>query len=328
MSYTALQNKKVELIRKARDGSLFMSPITSPAIVNLTTNKTSEVQTVAITGAPTGGTFTLTFSSQTTAGIAYNATASAVQAALQALSSIGAGNVTVTGGPGPGTAWVVTFTGTLAAADQPAMTGSATGLTGGSSPTVTITTTTAGGTTTAIDLLPLPTGYEDIGWCTTDGVTYGRSTDVSEIRSFGSSEPTRSDVTKDTITMKATAQETKLLTIGMYTGADTSTLQGAAGTGEVQIAKATRPPFRYYRALGIYVDSDDSGADIFLGRFMPRARITELAEQKYTDGDQAVEYDFTLTGYEDSTLGYSHKWLYGGAGWRNLLTKMGITEAP
>jgi hypothetical protein len=65
------------------------------------TSGTSEAQTVTITGSPTGGTFTLTFGGQTTAGIAYNAVASAVQSALVALTSIGTGNVTVTGWPRP-----------------------------------------------------------------------------------------------------------------------------------------------------------------------------------------------------------------------------------
>lgn len=45
----------------------------------------------------TGGTFTLTFRSQTTSAIAYNASPATVQAALEALSSIGTGNVICTG---------------------------------------------------------------------------------------------------------------------------------------------------------------------------------------------------------------------------------------
>jgi YD repeat-containing protein len=59
-----------------------------------------SVQQVQLTGGPTGGTFTLSFGGQTTAAIAYNATAATVQAALQALSTIGAGNVLVAGGAG------------------------------------------------------------------------------------------------------------------------------------------------------------------------------------------------------------------------------------
>lgn len=110
---------------------------------------TSETQTVTITGAPTGGTFTLTFSGQTTAGIAYNANAATVQAALVALSNINAGDVTVTGNTGG--PYTVLFGGAYLSDDVAAMTASATGLTGGTSPTVTVTTTAAGGAATATD---------------------------------------------------------------------------------------------------------------------------------------------------------------------------------
>jgi len=104
-----------------------------------------EVQQVAITGGPTGGTFTLTFSGQTTAGIAYNASASAVQSALEALSNTNPGDVTCTGGALPGTPVDATFGGQYAGTDVPQMTADSTGLTGGTSPTVTVTTTTPGG---------------------------------------------------------------------------------------------------------------------------------------------------------------------------------------
>lgn len=104
----------------------------------------SEVQTITITGTPTGGTFTLTYNGQTTASIAYNATSSAVVTALTALSNIGAGGVTATGGALPGSAVVVTFAGGLANASHPLMT--ATGsFTGGSTPAVAVTETTPGG---------------------------------------------------------------------------------------------------------------------------------------------------------------------------------------
>ena len=54
--------------------------------------------TFSIGGSPTGGTFTLSYGGQTTSGIAWNASAATVQSALQALSSIGTGNMFVTGG--------------------------------------------------------------------------------------------------------------------------------------------------------------------------------------------------------------------------------------
>lgn len=88
----------------------------------------NEKQQVQIDPTSNGGTFTLTYEWQTTAGIAYNANAAAVDAALEALSNIGAGDVTVTGGPGPATAWVVEFTGALAKTDVVKMTGDGSGL--------------------------------------------------------------------------------------------------------------------------------------------------------------------------------------------------------
>jgi hypothetical protein len=101
-----------------------------------------EKQTVTITGSPTGGTFTLTLDGQTTAAIAYNATAATVEAALEALSTIGQGNVQVTGAAGG--PYTVEFVGELADRNVSAMTADGSGLTGGTTPGVTIATATAG----------------------------------------------------------------------------------------------------------------------------------------------------------------------------------------
>lgn len=107
---------------------------------------TSEVQRITITGTPTGGTFTLTFDGQTTAPIAYNASAATVVAALIALSNIDAAEVTGSGGALPGSAVDITFAGQYAGVNAVLMTASGAGLTGGTSPAVAITTPTPGGT--------------------------------------------------------------------------------------------------------------------------------------------------------------------------------------
>lgn len=91
----------------------------------------NEQQTVTIGNTPTGGTFTLTFDGQTTAGIAHDATAGDVEQALEALSNVGVGNVDVTGGPLPGTSVTVNFVGSLAGTDVALLTADASALTGG-----------------------------------------------------------------------------------------------------------------------------------------------------------------------------------------------------
>ena len=79
----------------------------------------------------TGGTFTLTLSGQTTAPIAYNATAAAIQTALEALSNVGAGNVQVTGTGTVATAnQTVLFKGTFEEKDVAQLASNATALTG------------------------------------------------------------------------------------------------------------------------------------------------------------------------------------------------------
>ena len=106
---------------------------------------TNEKQSVTITGDPTGGTFTLTYSGQTTAAIPFDASAGEVQAALTALSNLRTGDVVVSGPVGG--PYTVEFTNSLQATNVAQMTASGAGLTGGTSPSVTVATTTAGSST-------------------------------------------------------------------------------------------------------------------------------------------------------------------------------------
>lgn len=83
---------------------------------------TDEVQT--ITSYQTSGTFTITFDGQTTAAIAWDASAATIQTELEALSNIAAGEAVCTGGDldGAGAVVTVSFALTLAASDLAAMT--------------------------------------------------------------------------------------------------------------------------------------------------------------------------------------------------------------
>ncbi len=78
-----------------------------------------------------GGTYTLSFGGQTTAPIAFDAAAATVRVALQGLSSIGPGGVTVSGGPGSASGafpYAVVFTGPLAVKDVEQITADGSGL--------------------------------------------------------------------------------------------------------------------------------------------------------------------------------------------------------
>ena len=113
--------------------------VASPSVVTVynsdgSVNQVNEVQRLAI--SCTGGSYRLSFKGQQTGPIACNAPATdpgtpgvvdSIQEALEALSTIGAGNVSV-GGAFP---TLVTFTGALAHTDVPPLVADASGLTGG-----------------------------------------------------------------------------------------------------------------------------------------------------------------------------------------------------
>jgi hypothetical protein len=113
-------------------------------ILRLTGSPVNEVQTLTVTGTPTGGTFRLSFRGVQTAAIAFSATAAAIQAALEALSTVGVGNVVCAGGPLPGSPVTITFQGTLAGQNQPMIAVASQAFTGGTTPAATVAETTPG----------------------------------------------------------------------------------------------------------------------------------------------------------------------------------------
>jgi hypothetical protein len=143
--------------------------ITATQDMTVRVNGVNEVQTVTFTGTVSGGTFTLTYSGQTTAAIAWNASAATVKTALEDLSNIGVDDVSVShnGSFGTGAVYTVTFRKALAATNVAQMTSSAASLTG-STPGITHATTTAGvaaGQTITVKAnAPAPVYIQDLGW--------------------------------------------------------------------------------------------------------------------------------------------------------------------
>jgi hypothetical protein len=119
----------------------------------------AELQKVAV--AASSGTYTLTFDDtgsnpQTTGPIAYNASAGAVQTALQALSNVGGGNILVSG-PNGGP-YTVRFVGALGNVNQPLLTHDDTNLGG----TVTVTEAVAGGQAAGYEICDVADNPTDV----------------------------------------------------------------------------------------------------------------------------------------------------------------------
>lgn len=175
------------------------------------------------------------------------------------------------------------------------------------------------------ELAPLPADWDDLGWLTGDGAGFARDVSASEVASWGSTTPTRTDITADTTTLSVTAQETSMLTIGLATGADLAGLVPDPVTGELKVAKPSRPKSKHYRVLSLAVDEGEGG-EIYIARFLPRAKISSYGEQSFGSGDDPITWGVTLTGEVDSVLGYSEAWMFGGPGWKALLEDMGFND--
>lgn len=111
----------------------------------------TEVQTITIAGVPTGGTLELTYQgvpgtpvAEETTALTFDDVFGDVDAALEALDSIGAGDVVVAGGAWPGAAMTVTFATLLVSKSIYPIKPTSIALTGGASVSVTTVRTTKG----------------------------------------------------------------------------------------------------------------------------------------------------------------------------------------
>lgn len=172
------------------------------------------------------------------------------------------------------------------------------------------------------ELSVLPAGYTDLGWLTDAGVKASRAIKDSDIMGWGSTVPLRTDITGDTTTLVLEAQETKLETIGLYVGVDPTTI--VPGTnGVVKIIQPSVSAAITYRTLVVSVDESNDG-EIVIARFLPRASVTNFTDQVFANGDAPTTWGVTLTAYEDSAVGYSQAYLFGGAGWKALYSDLDI----
>lgn len=116
---------------------------------------TNQVRTLTASGTVSGGDFIITLAGQATAAIAYDATASTIQTALEALSNVAPGDVSVTGGPINTTPVLIETRGVFAQTAV-TITVNAAGITGGG--TITPTTSTPFAVPTASDVTPIMPG--------------------------------------------------------------------------------------------------------------------------------------------------------------------------
>ena len=185
-----------------------------------------------------------------------------------------------------------------------------------------ITAATVFDPTTGALVNPLPSGYRDIGFLSAAGASFARTAKTTDISSWQSDNPTRTDITSDVSAMTIDPQETNQSTIGLFLGIDATTITPNATNGTFSVDRPAISIPRYYRVLSLAVDTVTTG-EIVIARFFPRALVTAFAAQTYANASDPISYGVTLTAYLDSVLGTPERYLFGGEGQPSLQVDMG-----
>jgi hypothetical protein len=141
------------------------------------------------------------------------------------------------------------------------------------------------------------TGFTNLGYVSTDGVTETRDRSTNQIRAWQNSDLVREVVTEATATFQAMLLETSAATLAAYYGA---TLDITDGSVEVN-------PTATGGLQSFVIDLID-GSDA-IRTYIPSGEILSVGEQVYQNGEP-VGYDVTITAYADATAGYSFKKFY------------------
>lgn len=267
----------------------------------------NDVQTLTITGAPGGGTFIVNVSidgsTVSTPAQVYNVTGANLQAALLALTNVGAGNLTVTGN-GP---YVITFLGTLASRPIPLIT-TTNSFTGGTAPNTTIAHTTTG---------------QSLGtWTAYSGTTVG-PTAAPTITGAGAGSAFAAGTYGVQITYSTANGESTPSPATFVTLTAAQNIHGAAIAG----LDASVTNVNYY-ADGVYIGTvvpaagtaaaaDFSGAALTIGRTPPTKNTAFSAANGQSRPTRLNAYDLATDSsgritYGQSTAGVSPVGPYGG----------------
>lgn len=186
-----------------------------------------------------------------------------------------------------------------------------------------VTSLTADSTTTpgTPTLAALPTGYYGLGWLSSAGAIFAEAISTSDITGWGGLEPVRRDITSDVTTLHVVGLQTTKNMLATYYA---TSVTADATTGEVSVPRPSAPLATYYRALVLGVDGSQD-AETYFAHFLPRVSITSKGDQTFamTD-DTGISWDMTFTAYLDKTLGYSDRFIAGGAGWKALAAATGF----
>lgn len=245
---------------------------------------TAEVQTMTITGTPTGGTFNLFWKGLGVPLNAYNVPTATLQTAVNTAwaSYLNGGSVAVTGTAG--TNYIFTFPSILGNVTPVTVTAA---FTGGSSPAAAVVETTpgAGGSLASV---PVPAAFKSAGFCSSDGLGITPNESVNTITPYGSSLPVRTIIVSSTRDFDVTFWETNQVTKAVYNRLPLgSVVAGADGSMAVSVGAQVNTIY-----AGIFDTVVDGNNRI--RRYAARLQVSKIGAVQFKPGG-VVGYPVTFT---------------------------------
>lgn len=169
----------------------------------------------------------------------------------------------------------------------------------------------------------VPEGYMSLGLTTeSDGATWTRDTNNSEVRSHGRGGPSRRDLISDVTGLTVTAHESKKNVMELFWSQEI--VEKVNAHGGIYWDKATRPKTRPVRLLGIAKDGDGPNA-VYCSRWLPNGQLAEGAEQSWSVENE-MAYPLNFTGLVDKQFKTAFREIWGGPGF--VPASRGFTAAP
>lgn len=155
-------------------------------------------------------------------------------------------------------------------------------------------------------------GFFPVGVLGTDGITWGREMEKSEVEAWGYGSPVRTDVTKAPKTVQFTALESDRRQLAeIVYGMDLSTIVPGAN-GEVVFDEPPTPSNDEYEAIALIRDGSAS-APYFRAVGLPRIKLAEMDDEVWQAEDPR-QYPMTFDVLTDDVLGTPARHYIGGVG--------------
>lgn len=179
-------------------------------------------------------------------------------------------------------------------------------------------------------LAALPAGWVQLGRPTEDGITWPRETEVSELFGMGSTGPARSDIRRVTKRVSFTLAEVRKSSLELAQGITiTPTVTKVpitTGNQHLTWDEPELPTYPFMRLIAIARDLT-AGGEMYIARELLRCKVTEVGEETWSDQDQAMVQQLTLTAYHDTAAGTAMRHFRGGPGYAEIIEAEGFTAA-